>query len=117
VRRRLFAFAATLCVALAACSSGSAKFDVPGTPVRTDHVDMPKSLKYSPTVIEISAGTTVTWTNDDVFPHTVKLLDGSGTDKPVATGASTSITFAHAGTILYLCSIHPQMHGKIVVVP
>ncbi len=111
----LLAIATLVCVGLAACSSGSAKFDVPGTPVRTDNVDMPKSLKYAPAVIEVSAGTTVTWTNHDTFPHTVKLLDGSGTNKQVAIGASTSITFAHPGTVLYLCSIHPQMHGKVIV--
>jgi plastocyanin len=109
--------AAVAGLVLAACSSGSAKFDVPGKPVRTGRVDMPKTLKYAPAVIEVRAGATVTWTNDDVLPHTVRLLDGSGTDKPVDVGKSTSITFARSGTILYLCSIHPQMHGKVIVDP
>lgn len=116
MRSKGFALAATVMVVLAACSSGSATFDVPGKPVRTDHVDMPKSLKYAPAVIEVSAGTRVTWTNSDTFPHTVKLLNGSP-DKPVAVGASISITFPRSGTILYLCSLHPQMHGKVVVLP
>jgi plastocyanin len=116
MRPKPFRVAAILSIVLAACSSGSPTFDVPGKPVRTDHVDMPKSLKYAPAVIEVSAGTRVTWTNSDTFPHTVKLLDGSG-DKPVAVGASISITFARSGTILYLCTLHPQMHGKVIVLP
>ena len=105
---------------LAACSSGSkggAPFNVPGSPVRTSQVDLPKSLKYAPAVIEVSAGTTVTWTNHDTFPHTVKLLDGSGVDKPLPIGGATSITFSKAGTVYYKCTIHPQMHGKVIVDP
>jgi plastocyanin len=85
--------------------------------VKTNTVDLPKSLKFVPPVIEIAAGTTVTWTNHDQFPHTVKLLNGSRIDKPLPIGASTTITFPKAGTILYTCTIHPQMHGKIVVTP
>jgi plastocyanin len=118
-RQRLLALAAVVGLALAACSGGggSPKFSVAGSPVKTNRVDLPKSLVYSPAVIEISAGSTVTWMNDDIFPHTVKLLDGSGTDKPLPIGGSTEITFPKAGTILYLCSLHPQMHGKVIVAP
>jgi plastocyanin len=105
---------------LAACSSGSkggAPFAVPGSPVKTSQVDLPKSLRYAPAVIEVSTGATVTWTNHDSFPHTVKLLDGSGVDKALPIGGTTTITFAKAGTVYYTCSIHPQMHGKVVVDP
>ena len=105
---------------IGACSSGGgagAPFEVKGTPVRTDRVDLPKSLRFAPAVIEISAGTTVTWTNDDNLPHTVKLLDGSKIDKPLPIGGQTTITFTKSGTIYYTCTIHPQMHAKIVVSP
>ena len=116
--RRARATLAAIGLLLAACSSGGpggAPFDVKGSPVRTDHVDAPKSLRFAPAVIEISAGTTVTWTNHDNLPHTVKLLEGSKVDKPLPIGGQTTITFPTPGTIYYTCTIHPQMHAKIIV--
>lgn len=112
-----------LCLAvlgLASCASeptsGEAPFEVPGEPVKTDAVELPKSYKFSPAVIEVDAGTTVTWSNNDNFPHNVHLLDGSDRTEPVGIAESASITFDEPGTIYYECSIHPQqMRGKITV--
>jgi plastocyanin len=103
---------------LGACSPGSdgAPFEVPGEPVATNEVELPRSYRFEPAVIEIEAGTTVTWTNNDQFPHTIHLLSRSEVDEPVAIGESVSITFDQPGTIYYDCSLHPQqMHGKIIV--
>ena len=84
--------------------------------VKTTSVDLPKSYKYSPEVIQVEPGDEVTWTNNDDFPHTVRLKDGSETDKPVAVGDSVSITFEDAGVYSYDCSLHPtQMKGKVIV--
>ena len=38
-------------------------------PGRDDSVDLPKSYKFAPAAITVTAGTTVTWTNDDNFTH------------------------------------------------
>jgi plastocyanin len=111
---------AILALALVAvsCSDGpatGAPFDVPGDPVATDHVDLPRSYRFEPAVIRIEPGTEVTWTNTDDFPHTVHLLDASDVTKDLPIGGSASIVISDAGTIYYECSIHPQMHGKIIV--
>ncbi len=85
-------------------------------PVSTNHVDMPKSYKFSPAVIEVTAGTTVTWTNDDNFTHSVQMLPGG---KPLIAqpGQSVHITFNKPGVYDYICSFHPQdMKGKVIVV-
>lgn len=96
--------------------SGGAPFEVPGEPVRTNDVDLPKSYKFSPAVIEIDSGATVTWTNNDNFPHNVHLLDGSDRIIDLGIGETGSVTFEEPATIFYECSIHPQqMRGKIVV--
>ncbi|HXF36383.1 MAG TPA: cupredoxin family copper-binding protein [Actinomycetota bacterium] len=95
---------------------GSAPFDVPGEPVATTEVSLPKSYRFEPAVIEIHVGDTVTWTNADDFPHNVHLLDGSGRTVDLPIGATGSITFEEPGTVYYECSIHPQqMHGKVIV--
>jgi len=83
-------------------------------PVATTQVTMAKSYRFSPKVIEVDAGSTVTWTNDDNFTHTVK-VDGQD-DHKVDRGDSVSITFDRAGTYHYVCTLHSQdMDGDVIV--
>ena len=121
--RLLAALAATALLGLVGCSSSSssassdAPFKVKGEPVPTDKVNLPKSYKFAPAVIEVKAGSTVTWTNHDDFPHNVTLVSGPDkTSKHLGIGDSASIPFAQAGTFYYECTLHPQqMRGKVVV--
>jgi plastocyanin len=97
-------------------SSGGAPFEVPGEPVVTSQVELPRSYRFDPAVIEIDTGAKVTWTNEDDFPHNVTLLDDSGRSIDLPVGGSGSLTFDTPGTLYYQCAIHPQqMKGKIVV--
>lgn len=100
--------------ALAGCS-GPAQRD--SEAVATDHVDMPASYRFEPEVIEIAAGTTVTWTNSDNFSHDVVLLEPEEIDLGLAEpGARLSHTFEEAGSYRYQCSLHPQqMQGAVEV--
>jgi plastocyanin len=93
-----------------------APFDIDGHPVRTTAVRLEKSYSFTPPVIAVRAGDTVTWTNADAFLHTVRMRDGSGIDKPIAVGDAVAITFDTPGSYLYDCTLHPtQMRGKVVV--
>jgi len=69
---------------------------------------------YSPNPLTISAGTTVTWTNNDSTTHTATSDSGvfNGT---VAPSAQYSFTFTNKGTFTYHCSLHPNMVGSVVV--
>jgi plastocyanin len=83
-------------------------------PVATTEVSMAKSYVFEPKVIEVAAGETVTWTNDDNFTHTVQ-VDGQG-DHKVEQDESVSITFDTPGTYHYVCTLHRQdMDGEVVV--
>ncbi len=85
-------------------------------PVRTDQVDMPKSYKFAPAVIEVKVGTTVTWRNDDNFTHSVKILP-DGKTMIAQPGQTVQITFDKPGTYDYICTFHPNdMKGKVEVV-
>jgi len=65
--RRAAAVAASAVVVLAAgCGGGES-----GAPVATTDVAMAKSYRFEPRVTEARAGSTVTWTNQDNFTHTV----------------------------------------------
>ena len=115
-RKRLIGAALALLVSLAGCSGDGSASGTDQAPVRTDTVDLPKSYRFEPAVIEVDAGTTVTWTNNDDFPHNVHLLDGSEVTEELPVGGSATITFEDAGEIPYECSLHPQqMQAKVIV--
>ncbi len=66
------ALAILFAVLLAAACQAAA----PAAPVATNQVDLPRSYKFAPEDITVPVGTTVTWTNNDNFTHSVRLLDG-----------------------------------------
>ena len=83
-------------------------------PVATTEVKMVKSYRFDPKTIEIEAGQTVTWTNEDNFTHTVQ-VEGQE-DHKVEQGDSVEITFDEPGTYDYVCTLHSQdMDGTVIV--
>jgi plastocyanin len=72
-------------------------------------------FSFTPKVIEVKAGQTVTWTNEGQVEHTVK---GRGFFSPRALdhGQKYSHRFSRPGRFDYLCTLHPtQMRGTVVV--
>ena len=76
---------------------------------------MAKDFMFAPTSITVSAGSTVTWTNNDDEPHTVVSDSGLFRSAALDTNESFSFRFDKPGTYRYACSIHPRMVGTIVV--
>lgn len=75
-----------------------------------------ENLAFSPSAITVKVGTTVTWTNKDSMRHNVASDDGSMPDGPLLGQNETyKFTFTKAGTYPYHCSVHPSMHGSVVV--
>ena len=73
------------------------------------------NFTFSPPVLAVKAGSTVTWVNDDDIPHTVVAQDKSFKSKVLDTGDRFSVTFSKPGQFAYFCSLHPRMTGKVVV--
>ena len=87
----------------------------PRAPVATNQVDLPRSYKFAPADIVVPAGTTVTWTNNDNFTHSVRMLDG-GEVKMMKPGESVTNVFTGPGLFQYDCSLHPKdMQGSVLV--
>jgi plastocyanin len=83
-------------------------------PVAATEVEMVKSYRFDPKVIEIDAGDSVTWTNEDNFTHTVQVEEQG--DHKVEQGESVSITFDKPGTYDYVCTLHSKdMDGTVIV--
>ena len=107
-----FLLAAVAAAALVAAGCGGSGES--SEPVATNEVSMAKSYVFEPKVIEVEAGETVTWTNDDNFTHTVQ-VDGQE-DHQVEQDESVSITFDTPGTYHYVCTLHRQdMDGEVIV--
>jgi plastocyanin len=51
------------------------------------------------------------------MPHTVVDLNKGFRSKTLVKDAKFSFTFTTAGDYSYLCSIHPNMKGKVIVKP
>ena len=93
-----------------------------------------KAIAFTPSELEISTGTTVTWTNEDEgVAHTVTSgkakkegVPGISEDRPgkpdgvfnqelPEAGDTYEFTFDEPGTYKYFCAIHAPMTGTIVV--
>lgn len=85
----------------------------PSAPAAANHVTI-AGFAFSPSTVTVGKGTTVTWTNNDQAPHTV--TGSGGLNSPtLGRGATYSFTFKSTGTFSYICTIHPSMHGTVVV--
>jgi plastocyanin len=85
-------------------------------------IGIKKDKSFDPNPIEINAGDSITWTNDDNEIHTVT----SGSDEgpsigtefdsgTLASGQSFTHQFDKPGTYEYFCSFHESMTGKVIV--
>jgi plastocyanin len=77
---------------------------------------------FTPNVLNIKAGTTVTFVNTDGNSHTVTSVKPGTTDSDgifdsgiIKAGKTYSFTFGKPGTYQYICMIHTHMSGTINV--
>lgn len=92
---------------------------------------------YDPNPKNVTAGTTIEWTNEGTLPHTVTACHtanapsstacptmnaaslpnfDSGASPQLSGGQKFSNRFDTAGTYYYFCIVHPsQMHGTVIV--
>jgi plastocyanin len=83
-------------------------------PVATDTVNI-KNFGFSPATISVTTGSTVVWTNKDSVQHDVTFAGGSIASSALNHNDTFSHTFVTSGTYHYICSIHPFMHGTVIV--
>lgn len=74
-----------------------------------------QNMAFSPASLTVKVGDKVTWTNQDAVGHSATADDNSFDTGVIAQGQSGSTTFTKAGTYMYHCSVHPSMHGTIIV--
>ena len=110
---RLVAMVAVLAMLAAPSASAAGRPDDLGR--RTQRVKMADRYRnvFRPRVIEISRGDTVVWVNVGNITHTATTDTwDSGAVNP---GERYAHRFRRAGTFPYVCVIHPEMTGRVVV--
>lgn len=139
---RLAACAGLLLVAGTACGTGGGEDDstagAPPTsasangsvPAPTDGPTITlKLIAFKPANLQTTAGSTVTWRQDDVASHTVtsgrvEQTGGTATAKPdgrfdsgtISKGQTFQFSFAEAGEYPFYCAIHPATMTGVVTV-
>lgn len=85
----------------------------PAGAVRTVIIDQ---FMFTPATLTVRAGETVVWKNRGMVPHTATVTKGKGFDSGVIVkGASWRYKASKKGTFEYVCTLHPNMKGKLIV--
>lgn len=130
MRLRLHLVLIPAVVTLAACGGGdstspSGTSSTPTTPTtpttpsntaptQTNAVSVGDNF-FSPSAIQVSPGTTVTWTwPSGTSTHNVTFSDGT-TSGDKSAGSVFTRTFNSAGTFTYVCTLHGGMNGSVLV--
>lgn len=104
--------AGALLVAAAAAQEAQA---LPPTEIDEHQVKV-VGIAFGPSELTVPAGTVVTWFNLDQEAHTVVDFDLTWESPLVKPGDHYSRLFDVPGVYLYLCDIHEQMEGVVIVI-
>ncbi|HXG71132.1 MAG TPA: cupredoxin family copper-binding protein [Gemmatimonadaceae bacterium] len=74
-----------------------------------------RGFQYSPSTLSVRTGDTVSWTNQDIVPHTAT-GESPGLDSgSMDTGKVWRYVAVTKGSYSYKCAFHPAMVGTIEV--
>ncbi|HEY7623279.1 MAG TPA: plastocyanin/azurin family copper-binding protein [Solirubrobacteraceae bacterium] len=75
-----------------------------------------QNIAFDPKDVSVKVGQKVTWTNDDSVDHNVTANSGADfKSKDFGNGGTFSFTPTKAGTIKYVCTLHPGMTATLTV--
>ena len=82
----------------------------------TTHTVEIRGMAFEPAVLTVAVGDTIVWINRDIVPHTATASGRVKWDTGQLVQGQTGRYIAHApGTARYVCTLHPTMHGKLIV--
>jgi plastocyanin/uncharacterized membrane protein len=74
-----------------------------------------KGMRFQPAELNVHAGDTVEFRNEDIFAHTVTADDGSFNSGLIQPGSTWKLNVTKSDTIRYHCTPHPNMKAALVV--
>jgi plastocyanin len=79
------------------------------------HVISIKDMKFNPDSLEVKAGDTIEWKNEDIVPHTVTSETKKFDSGAIQGDHSWKYKAKKRGEFPYGCSFHPTMKAKLTV--
>lgn len=99
--------------AITSCSNQNNKEKNPDKIPASDTVVI-NEMKFTPAILDVGIGDTVTWINQDLVDHNVKdTINNLFYSDTLHTGKS--YRWIVTGGANYICTIHPTMNGSIVI--
>jgi plastocyanin len=96
-------------------NSNSSSTSTPAASGNTVTIDM-KNIQFSPKDVTVKVGQTVKWVNQDTVQHDVKANSGATFKSDLfGNGKSYEWKADKAGTVKYVCTVHPGMDGTLTV--
>jgi plastocyanin len=80
-----------------------------------DHAVKIEGMKFIPERLEVRAGDTITWTNQDFLPHSVTAAKAHVESGEIAPNKRFKLVAKKKGEMPYICRLHPSMQGTVVV--
>lgn len=74
-----------------------------------------RGFAFAPQQLDVAAGTTVIWKNEDQVAHTVTADDGSWESPLIPPGGTWARRFDSPGRVTFYCTPHPFMKGTVIV--
>jgi plastocyanin len=111
---------ACLALVLAGCgggndNGGSGSSSSGSSSGNTVTIDM-KNIKFAPEDATVKVGQTVKWVNQDTVDHDVSAKSGADFKSDLfGNGKSFEWKADKAGTVSYVCTVHPGMVGTLKV--
>ncbi|HEV2124622.1 MAG TPA: cupredoxin family copper-binding protein, partial [Chloroflexota bacterium] len=85
-----------------------------GSEERTRRISI-RAFQYLPASDTVAVGDTVVWINQDAVPHTATAADRAWDTGSIATKQSGHVVVSKRGEHPYICALHPNMSGTLVV--
>ena len=123
MRRILLGLCAVVALAAAGCGGGDDGGSTSSAPASTSSsssgggvaIKM-QNIAFDPKSVTVKVGQKITWTNDDTTDHNVTADSGADFKSDnFGKGGTFEFTPDKAGTIKYVCTIHPGMTATITV--
>ena len=126
MRRILLALCAVVALAAAGCGGSDSSSTSSGSSSSASTAAASSSgggvavklanIAFDPKAVTVKVGQKVTWTNDDSTDHNVTADSGADFKSDnFGKGGTFSFTPTKAGTIKYVCTIHPGMDATLTV--
>jgi plastocyanin len=80
-----------------------------------DHRVVIDGMAFTPKVVSVRPGDTITWVNKDMFVHNVTAAAAGIKSGDLPPGKTWRHTVRQGETFDYLCTLHPVMTGRVAV--